>query len=414
MTLTLFITCALLLQVAAFVFVGWRRRQREFAALGHTAEANRFDSDRVPGQARQVAAWEGLREFIVRKRVTEDRNAEICSFYLEPADGGPLPAFRPGQYLSFALDLPRDVGPELRRVHRCYSLSDRPNGRDYRVTIKRASAPAGRTDVPAGLVSNHFHDRIEVGSRILAQAPAGRFHLHDQAALPMVLIGGGIGITPMLSMLHQALHANPDREVWLFYGVRNGSEHIMRQHLLELQSDHPRFNLHVCYSAPSPTDRVGVDYQHAGRIDVALLRATLPLARHQFYVCGPGPMMDALVPGLQAWGVASADLHYETFGPSKPRLPAAAQANGATQSRITFSRSGKTIPWNPGAGSLLAFAEDHGIDVECGCRSGTCGGCRTRLEHGEVTYVDEPAADIEAGHCLPCVAVPKGDITLTA
>jgi hypothetical protein len=412
-TLTILITFALLLQVAAFGLLGWRRRHREFAALSRVPPTNGPNVDRTPGSTPRQAAWTGLREFVVRRRVIEDDNASVCSFYLEPTDGAPLPSFKPGQYLTFALELPAADGSGSRRLRRCYSLSDRPNGQYFRVTIKRVPPPAGQQDLPAGLVSNHFHDHVEVGTRLLAQAPDGRFHLHETPQLPLVLIGGGIGITPMLSMLNATLHAAPEREVWLFYGVRNGREHIMQRHLEDLRNRHPQFQLHVCYSDPAADDRAGVDYQHAGRIDIALLRGTLRLTRHQFYVCGPGPMMDSLVPALQDWGVEPADIHYETFGPSTLKRPPTVQADTAAQARITFSRSDRTLDWNPGAGSLLAFAEDHGIDVESGCRSGSCGGCQTRVERGEVTYVDEPTAEVEAGHCLLCVGVPKGDVTLS-
>ena len=147
-----------------------------------------------------------------------------------------------------------------------------------------------------------------------------------------------------------------------------------------------------------------------------LLRNTLKLMRYQFYVCGPKPMMESLVPGLQEWGVDSGDIYYESFGPAtliKHEIPAPAATN--TQPvNITFSKSGKSLTWNPAAGSLLELAESNGIDVDSGCRAGSCGSCQTALTAGEVEYSQSPDADIETGHCLLCIATPRGNLVLEA
>jgi ferredoxin-NADP reductase len=268
-------------------------------------------------------------------------------------------------------------------------------------------------------VSSQLHDRVGVGTRLRAKAPTGGFHLQAEAGVPLVLIGAGIGVTPLLSILETVLREEPTREVSLFYGVRNGAEHIRKAQLEALAMAHPGFQLHVCYSAPTAADRSGIDYRHAGRIDLGLLRNTLKPARHAFYVCGPAPMMASLVPALGDWGVPAADIHYEAFGPSTVQPPRAPHREslslaGSTAVAITFRESGRTLPWRAGAGSLLAFAEEHGIVVESGCRSGSCGGCQTRLEQGEVSYIAEPLADVTDGHCLLCVSVPQGPITLGA
>ena len=161
-----------------------------------------------------------------------------------------------------------------------------------------------------------------------------------------------------------------------------------------------------------------VDYQHNGIVDIPLLRATLKLMRYQFYVCGPKPMMESLVPGLEEWCVDSRDIYYESFGPatlvkhekSKTELGSISTRKIA----VTFSKTGKQALWNPDAGSLLEFAETQGIEVESGCRAGSCGCCQTRIENGEVEYSQQPDADVTPGNCLLCISTPKGDITLTA
>jgi ferredoxin-NADP reductase len=306
------------------------------------------------------------------------------------------------------------VTGESRNVVRCYSLSDAPRTDSYRVSIKRVPAPPRHPDVPPGVSSSFFHDHVREGDRLMVKAPSGHFHLTGDQQLPIVLIGGGIGITPMLSILNAVLERGTGQAVWLFYGVRNGSEHIMKEHLQHLAERHTNFHLHVCYSAPGKDDLEGADYQHHGRIDLPLLRNTLKLAHYQFYVCGPKPMMESLVPALKDWGVDSADIHYESFGPAslekheRPVLTTGAEG----PFNITFSRSGKSLSWDPSADSLLAFAEANAIDVDSGCRAGSCGSCQTALTSGEVEYGQQPDADIEPGHCLLCIATPRGDLVL--
>jgi hypothetical protein len=262
----------------------------------------------------------------------------------------------------------------------------------------------------------------------MVKAPSGHFHLMMDEPLPIVLVGGGIGITPMLSILNTVMFSilssvmfcGTSREVWLYYGVRNGAEHVMKEYLESLQKAHPNFHLHVCYSSPTEGDVEGVDYHHRGWIDLQLLRSTLKLVHYQFYVCGPRQMMETLVPALEEWGVATDDIHYESFGPAsliKHENLTRQVTKGETAAQaftITFSKSGKSIPWDPGADSLLEFAEANGIEVESGCRAGSCGSCQTGLAAGEVDYNQEPDADVDSGHCLLCITTPKTDLTLAA
>ncbi|MEW7977182.1 MAG: 2Fe-2S iron-sulfur cluster-binding protein [Candidatus Sedimenticola endophacoides] len=401
-TLALIITVAIAVQVVVFALPGILQRKSRVGVEG----------DDEPVSAPVSAPWEGFISFEVSRREVEDEAGEVCSFYLSPLDGAPLPPYLPGQYLTFSLT---PGGESERPLVRCYSLSDRPRPEHYRITVKRV--PAAVPELPPGRSSNYLHDHVPTGARLQVRAPAGHFLLREEP-LPVVLIGGGIGITPMLSMLNTLLAGGSGREVWLYYGVRNGREQIMKGHLRALDEAHPNLHLHLCYSDPQPADREGIDFQHRGRVDLPLLRATLRLMRYQFYVCGPRAMMESLVPGLEEWGVAPGDIHYEAFGPATlKRIPAAAAAQAPGPGpepprQITFSRSGRSAAWDPAAGSLLAFAEAQEIAIDSGCRSGSCGCCQTRLEAGEVSYVQEPDADIQPGHCLPCIATPRGDLVL--
>jgi ferredoxin-NADP reductase len=421
-TLALIILATILAQVAVVVLIGLYRRRRQYRSLEERISETETISTPLtptPSAVEPVTsdhAWDGFKEFIVQRRVMEDGNNSICSFYLVPVDDKPLPSFRPGQFLTFKLSIGDPLTQQPKAVVRCYSLSDAPRPDYYRISIKRVPAPTDYPDKPPGLSSNFFHDHVQEGSRLMVKAPSGHFHLMEDEPLPIVLIGGGIGITPMLSILNTVLERDINRELWLYYGVRNGDEVIMKEHMQRLATAHDNFHLHICYSAPHDSDVEGVDYQHRGRVDISLLRYTLKLARYQFYVCGPKAMMESLVPGLEEWGVDSADIYYESFGPAtliKHEKPAA-EITTAEPITITFSRSGKSILWDPTSDSLLDFAEDNDIEVESGCRAGSCGSCQTAIKDGEVDYNQEADADVEPGHCLLCISKPKGNITLDA
>ncbi|NGZ29250.1 MAG: 2Fe-2S iron-sulfur cluster binding domain-containing protein [Magnetococcales bacterium] len=360
---------------------------------------------------RQEDAWSGLREFRVEKKEYEDAAGSICSFYLLPTDGQPLPSFLPGQFLTFSLDLPEKISGEHKTTLRCYSLSDRPGLPYYRVTIKRMPPP--------GIVSNIFHDHIQEGSLLQMKAPSGHFYLDEKDA-PLVLVAGGIGITPLLSMINTRFAANTSQEIWLFYGVRNGNELIMGEHLQTLAARYPHFHLHLCFSQPLPNERAGRDFQHQGHVDITLLRLTLSLKPYRFYVCGPRGMMESLIPALEAWGVPEEHLHYESFGPASLSKTAQKQTalshsnQTAPPITVTFIRSGKSLIWDGESDSLLQFAERHGIEVASGCRAGGCGACQTKIESGGVDYIQSPDFVPERGHCLLCISRPQRDVTLLA
>jgi ferredoxin-NADP reductase len=382
----------------------------------------------VPAEnaASAVASWSGSRPFRVVERVIEDAAGTACSFHLAPEDGSALPAFLPGQFITLRLE-PGDGPAAGRPLVRCYSLSDAPRADHYRITVKRIAAGAGTPAAPAGACSNFLHDCVQVGSVLQLRAPAGHFHL-DAGQGPVVLIGGGIGITPMLSMLEWSLAQQPGREVWLFYGVRNSREHVMKQRLEALAATHANLRLHVCYSDPAAADRPGQDFMHRGRVGLALLRQLLPLRPFHYYVCGPAAMMATIVTELQQWGVPPDHLHSEAFGPaSVPRAALPAMAPHAVETpgaatpvadaagiAVRFARSGRDVTWSPGSGSLLELAEAHGIAVSSGCRAGGCGSCQTSIAAGEVTYRQVPDFDPEPGSCLLCVCTPRTAVTLEA
>ena len=406
-----YINAALLLQLGVGLGVWLWRRSRSAAPAAVPAGAAR----NAPG------AWPLWREFRVTRRQYEDPDHTQCSFYLEPLDGAALPPFKPGQFLTFTLPWADAGAPAqggARMITRCYSLSDQPDPANYRVTIKRITDSNEPARAPPGVCSNHFHDRVHEGSVLKVKAPAGHFFIDPDPAVPAVLVAGGIGITPMMSMLRWSLAQQSGRTVHLYYGLRHGGEHAFKQVLEELARSHPDFHLHTSYSRPGPQDMPGRDYQQAGHVDIELLRRTLPHGRHQFYVCGPAAMMQSLVPALVDWGVPQQDIHFEAFGPASVRLEPAEAPPGAASAtapmQLRFARSGRTLTWDGRDESLLEFAQRHGIAAESGCRAGSCGSCQTRLISGSVRYARAPDHEVAPGHCLLCVGTPASALELEA
>ncbi|MCU7802363.1 MAG: 2Fe-2S iron-sulfur cluster binding domain-containing protein [Candidatus Thiodiazotropha sp. (ex Lucinoma borealis)] len=421
-TLAIIIFAAILIQTTILVLIGLHRRKKlqksQQNLVTKLVQHSSSQEDVLSNDQsfNSVFPWSGYREFRVLRRKMEDKNNSICSFYLIPTDGKPLPSFEPGQFLTFKLQIDNPSSGQSKTVTRCYSLSDRPRPDYYRVSIKRVPAPVGQPDLPAGIASNFFHEQVHESSKLLAKAPSGHFHLMNDENLPIVLVAGGIGITPMLSILNTLIESGLRREVWFYFGVRNGDEDMMKNHLRMLAETHTNFHLNVCYSAPNEDDEEEIDYHHSERISIPLLRSTLSLKRYQFYVCGPQAMMESLVPGLEAWGVDANDIYYESFGPAT-----LIKQDRSEQKRlesepmtITFSSSDRSLPWDATADSLLEFAETNDIDVPSGCRAGSCGSCQTSLIKGEVEYNQQPDASTEPGHCLLCIARPKGDLVLEA
>ena len=369
-------------------------------------------------KAKDDAGWNGIRKFRVSRKFEEAKDQ--CSFYFSPHDGRKLPPFEPGQFLTFSLNIPG----QTKSVIRCYSLSDSPKDDYYRCTIKRVPPPRD-SEHPPGLSSNYFHDHVQEGQILDIRAPGGHFYLDSIRQTPVVLIGGGIGLTPVLSMVNYIVDTGSIRETWFFYGVKDGTEHAMKEHLQKIDDEYE--NIHICpvYSRPRENvDVEGRDYKYSGRVGAELFQEVLPSNNYDFYFCGPPPMMNSLFEGLREWGVPEKNIHYEAFGPATvskkkeadqavDKAPAAA-TDGSSKIEITFSQSGKTIPWTAEAGTLLDFAETNDIVMDSGCRAGNCGTCATALNSGEVEYLSEPGAPPDTGSCLTCISVPKNSVTLDA
>ena len=350
-------------------------------------------------------AWPDFRRFEVRQKVRESE--DVVSFYLRPNDGEPLPAYKPGQFLTLRVPTNGDT-PQIRS----YSLSDSPKQDAYRVTVKRVLEDAASSK--RGLVSSFLHDRVEVGDVLEVKAPAGNFTINPaESYRPVVLIGAGIGITPILAMLNGIVQHGRERETWVFYGVRDHRDHIQQQHLEEIAARYPFIHLHVSYSRPvrANGDTFGTAH-HVGRVTVELLQELLPASYYDYYLCGPGAMMESLAAGLRAWGVPDDRIHSEAFGPAAIRATAEPGGRRDCGAQVTFARSQVTTVWSRCDSPLLELAEDNGISIPFGCRAGSCGTCVTKVLAGDVSYLHEPGAPLAEGEILTCVAVPETEVVL--
>lgn len=255
--------------------------------------------------ADQPGGWRGWREFVVKEKHPE--STVVTSFILEPADGKPVAAFKPGQYVSLALHVPR-LG--LRQI-RQYSLSAEPNGRSYRISVKREGGTDPET---AGYVSSLLHDRVAVGDTIQLAPPFGDFYIDVDATTPVVLISGGVGLTPLVSMVRTVLPAGK-RKVVFIHGARHGGVHAMRDRARQAIKDYPLLKLFVFYEEPRAEDVQGSDYEFAGRVDLERIADKVLLPDADYYICGPTPFMRIQHDALLKLGVKEARVHYEVFGP---------------------------------------------------------------------------------------------------
>lgn len=329
---------------------------------------------------------------------------EITSFYLQPEDGGTLPGFLPGQFLTIKLDIPGQAKP----VIRTYSLSDyQGESRHYRLSIKRELAPKG-TDAPPGLASNFMHDRVEVGTLIPAKPPAGKFFVEVEKSLPVVLVSNGVGITPMIAMAKAIGLRNPRRPIWFFHGARDGSFHALREEMASGASGNPNLHLHYAYSKPREED--AGHFHSTGYVDMALIRSHVN-SEAEYYLCRSPAFMDSLRSGLMAAGVPGDRLFFEMFTKEKKastqgELPSPT-AGSELGAQVVFSRSAQEGFWQEGELSLLDFAENKGLSPDYSCRQGICGTCECRLLEGAVEYLQPPSAPVSQGGVLICVAKPK-------
>ncbi|MGP4104457.1 MOSC domain-containing protein [Nonomuraea sp. KM90] len=349
-------------------------------------------------------AWTGFRALKVAEVVPE--STTVSSVYLAAADGTRLPATQAGQYLTL-----RIPGAGTPAPVRSYSLSSAPDADCYRISVKRESH---------GIASGYLTTTLRPGMILDAAAPRGEFVL-DAGTGPVLLVSAGIGLTPVLSMLHELAARRSDREVWWIHGARRPQEHPLAAEAHSLLASLPRAHEHIFYSAATPEERRAKDAA-PGRLTRDRLRALSIPATATAYVCGPPAFMADMTDALTTAGIDLPRIHTEVFGalplinPGLTRQPERAphQPPGppGTGPQVAFARSGITTRFTAGGHSLLELAEACDIPTRWSCRTGVCHTCITPLLSGQVTYSPDPLEPPADGQVLTCCAQPATDIVV--
>lgn len=342
-------------------------------------------------------------ELEIVARVEESHN--VISLVLRPADDSDVAPFQAGQHLVLRLaDVPQ-------RPVATYTISSAPHDRrGYRISVKLDAAGQGG--------SRYVHETAQVGTRLRVSGPRGSFVLAGDDR-PVILLTGGIGITPALSMVHD-LAQGPARPVYFIHACNNRSEHSFQDELREITRDRPWIRLFTAYTSGTAEDVDQGHCQHLGLVDRETLRRLLPLDHYRAYMCGPTGFMDAMRRTLIGLGVQDQDIRQESFGGALPASSAASPAAvplaepgdaAAGGIAVRFGRVGLEAAWDGGA-NLLDFAEAQGLSPDFSCRAGVCGSCQCSLLKGEVEYDEEPLDPLPEGMILLCCARPKGPIEL--
>jgi len=393
-----------------------------------------------------VNAWRGFQPFkVIEKKVETwipykgQQVSDICSFTLAPVNTPtPLPLFFPGQHLSF--QLPLNDGLNVRY----YSLSDAPHPEHYRVSIRRALPPRDSDpEVMAGLGSTYFHDQVKQGDIVLTGQPAGDFYLDDRKKKSgtVVLLAGGIGITPMVSTAKYLADIGYKDKVVLFYGIRHPDEIALDRDLIQVAKSSLNIEIFACCSGPLTEIPELFKHEHihiisgfkndgsplineAGRgcrIQVDLLKLYVEQPETaDFYLCGPPPMMKTLVDGIYFWGIPKHRVHWEGFGPCAVAWPADILNSALKPCSITVVDKLKGdekvhMEWSATKGAILDLADQNSgkvrkIPRQCG--QGSCGTCRL-IYKGNVVYEKKPSySGLKSNECLTCCARPKGDVLI--
>jgi uncharacterized protein len=379
---------------------GWRLREALPLrwALREVSPHSSLTGTWAEAEARRAAqrlaqTW---RPYRVTRVVDESR--VIRSFHLEPADGHAVPPFQAGQHLPIRVKAA--AGETLPRT---YTISQAPSDLGLRLSIKRE-----------GVVSSHLHDGVHEGDVIEALGPRGAFTIDAMLRRPAVLIGAGVGITPMVAfarhLVTEGFRHRRTRPLHLIQVARSEDLRAFGDELQALQQRaHGAMKLHVVLGEGAGAPQGVIQ----GPLTIDLLKSLLPFDDHEFFLCGPPGFMQALYDGLRDLGVRDARIQAEAFGPSslkrRPDGAAAAPpppAPAATQASVHFTRTGNAAEWTPGHGTLLEFAEGKGLNPPFSCRAGHCGSCATRLSAGRVSYAEPTAWRPAEDEVLLCCAVP--------
>jgi ferredoxin-NADP reductase/MOSC domain-containing protein YiiM/ferredoxin len=375
---------------------GWQGSFRDLLQAAESAAASP-----VPAGP----AWPGFRPLRVTKVVHESET--VSSVYLAATDGTELPAAKPGQYLTVRVPGAGQPAPV-----RSYSLSSVPGAGFYRISVKHE---------PHGIVSGYLTTKLTAGTDLGAAAPRGDFVLDEDDDGPVLLLSAGIGVTPVLAMLHQLAATRSQREVWWLHGARGPREHPLAAEAHHLVASLPHASEHVFYSAATPPERYRM-HARDGRLDKDHLAALGIPAGASAYICGPNAFMTAISDALAGLGIAPARIHTELFGARDrinpgitgaaawpPHQPPGPPGNGPL---VTFARSGISTPFPGDKRNVLELAEACDVPTRWSCRTGVCHTCVTPLLTGDITYAPDPLEPPADGQVLICCARPGTEVVL--
>lgn len=319
----------------------------------------------------------------------------ITSFYFSPVDGKNTEPYTPGQFLPISLNI-----SNKEQLNRSYTLSRAPIEGSYRISVKREAQ---------GQVSQLLHDQLQVGDLVELGKPAGQFTLQDNDHA-IVLLSGGVGITPMVAMLDGLVRdiaqgAKP-RPVWFIHATQNSETLAFHRYINMLKQQYDGLQVYTVFSRPLASDILGQSHQSEGRISIDLLKRILPFDLYDFYLCGSEGFMRAIYPSLIQTGVSKNNIYYEFFGEGSIEDDNQTPAKVAKKATVTFSKAGISGEWTPNDKTLLDFAEKQGLKPMHSCRSGNCGACACKLQSGKIRYDKQPNFEPSDGEVLICCAKP--------
>ncbi|WP_057915156.1 NO-inducible flavohemoprotein [Peribacillus muralis] len=282
------------------ILQAWGEAYGVIAAVFTGIEKEMYDQ-----ASKQNGGWADFKSFTVVQKVQESE--VITSFYLKPANGEKIPSFLPGQYVTVRIEIPG----ERYLFNRQYSLSDVAGKEYFRISVKKERQGSS----PDGAVSNYLHDSIQVGDSLDLTAPAGDFTIDLEKTAPVVFLGGGIGITPFISMVHAVADQTPKRHVQFIHASDNGKVQPFRRELTDLAQKLTNYQISFVYKNPDEEDKQLENFVKEGYIDKELLSLHV-MHDADYYICGPVPFMKAIITSLKELGVDADNIHYEFFGPA--------------------------------------------------------------------------------------------------
>lgn len=336
-----------------------------------------------------------FQEYIINR--IENESSTIKSFYLSPKNGNRLPVFAAGQFVNIKVKLPKSD----KELIRSYTLSDSPKKAYVRLTIKRELE---------GKVSRYLHDSTNVGDVILVSNPMGNFSVSNQKNNPLVLISGGVGITPMLSIAEYCAKFQPYREIHFLHSSKNEDTQPMFKRLTQLREASTNFHLSIFHSTPLVYEKINLHYDYQGYIT----KNNIPFDElADYFICGPNSFMENMFSHLKDLKIENDKIHYEFFGVEKKifsvKNDTAYKVDNFT---INLINSNKLILWDNRMNNLLELLESEGFSPNNSCRMGTCLTCETKLKEGVFEYDPEPFVETSEEAVLLCCAKPTSNITL--